>query len=157
MSSQAEIVAFWQRFLFTRGLPTDTRWQDCFHFEGSQSDANRALEMVKNNAKRATFTSLEAFQRYQLRPPKRGDLSIVADWAGRPHCVIQTVNVLIRPYRLITEPQALLEGEDTTLEGWRIRQRNLLIAEGRVLGYVFTPDMSLVMEEFRTVYTDEPI
>ena len=92
-----------------------------------------------------------------LRPPKRGDLSIVTTWEGVPRCVIQTVSVLIQPYSAFTEEQALLEGEDTTLEGWRIRQRNLLIAEARELSYVFTPTQSLVQERFRVVYVDEEI
>ena len=30
------------------------------------------------------------------------------------------------------------------------------MAEGRELGYTFSPEMQLVMESFRVVYTDEP-
>ena len=106
--------------------------------------------------KRATFTSLHAFQQRGLRPPKRGDLSIVTQWDGVPRCVIQTVGVLILPYGQVSAEQALSEGEDSTLEGWRIRQRNFLMAEGRELGYTFSPEMQLVMESFRVVYTDDP-
>ena len=157
MSLREEIDAFWRRFLFVKGLDKSVQWQDCFHFDTTPAGAERALGLVLSGVKQATVTSLEAFQRLGLRPPKRGDLSIVTTWEGVPRCVIQTVSVLIQPYSAFTEEQALLEGEDTTLEGWRIRQRNLLIAEARELSYVFTPTQSLVQERFRVVYVDEEI
>ncbi len=156
MISRAVIDAFWQRFLFVKGLPQTARWEDCFHFETSPAAAGHALGLVLQGIKRATFTSLNAFQQRGLRPPKRGDLSIVTQWDGVPRCVIQTVEVLILPYCQVTAQQALSEGEDSTLEGWRIRQRNFLMAEGRELGYAFSPEMLLVMESFRVVYEDEP-
>ena len=157
MSLREEIDAFWRRFLFVKGLDKSVQWQDCFHFDTTPAGAERALGLVLSGVKQATVTSLEAFQRLGLRPPKRGDLSIVTTWEGVPRCVIQTVSVLIQPYSAFTEEQALLEGEDTTLEGWRIRQRNLLIAEARELSYVFAPTQSLVQERFRVVYVDEEI
>lgn len=157
MSLREEIDAFWRRFLFVKGLDKSVQWQDCFHFDTTPAGAERALGLVLSGGKQATVTSLEAFQRLGLRPPKRGDLSIVTTWEGVPRCVIQTVSVLIQPYSAFTEEQALLEGEDTTLEGWRIRQRNLLIAEACELSYVFTPTQSLVQERFRVVYVDEEI
>ena len=139
MSLREEIDAFWRRFLFVKGLDKSVQWQDCFHFDTTPAGAERALGLVLSGVKQATVTSLEAFQRLGLRPPKRGDLSIVTTWEGVPHCVIQTVSVLIQPYSAFTEEQALLEGEDTTLEGWRIRQRNLLIAEARELSVRLHP------------------
>ena len=156
MTSRAVLEEFWARFLFVRGLPQSAQWQDCFHFETTPAGAEHALGLVLQGIKRATFTSLNAFQQRGLRPPKRGDLSIVTQWDGVPRCVIQTVGVLILPYGQVSAEQALSEGEDSTLEGWRIRQRNFLMAEGRELGYTFSPEMQLVMESFRVVYTDEP-
>ena len=157
MTLRQEIDAFWQRFLFASGLPKTVTWQDCFHFETSPERAQRALEQVAAGVKQATVTSLEAFQRLGLRPPKRGDLSIVTTFAGVPRCVIQTQGVIIRPYNQVGAELALLEGEDDTLEGWRIRTRNFLIAEGQTLGYTFSPEQALVFETFRAVYEDRPL
>ena len=156
MTSRAVMYALWQRFRVVRGLPQSARGHDCCDFESTRSVAEHALGLVLQGIKRATFTSLHAFQQRGLRPPKRGDLSIVTQWDGVPRCVIQTVGVLILPYAQVSAEQALSEGEDSTLEGWRIRQRNFLMAEGRELGYTFSPEMQLVMESFRVVYTDEP-
>lgn len=155
MNLREEIEAFWRRFLFVKGLDKSVRWQDCFHFDTTPAGAERALGLTLSGIKRATVTSLTAFQQRGLRPPCRGDLSIVTTWEGVPRCVIQTVNVLILPYSAVTAEQALWEGEDSTLEGWRIRQRNFLMAEGRELGYVFSPEQQLVFEVFRVVYEDE--
>lgn len=155
MSLREEIDAFWQRFLFVKGLPQEVSWQDCFHFEQEEAAADHALEQVLAGVKQATFTSLNAFAKYQLRPPRKGDLSILTDGRGTPRCVIHTEEVVILPFKEVTLPQALWAGEDDTLEGWRIRQRNFLIAEGRLLGHTFSPDQSLVLERFAVVYEDD--
>ena len=72
MTSRAVIEEFWQRFLFVRGLPQSAQWQDCFHFETTPAGAEHALGLVLQGIKRATFTSLNAFQQRGLRPPSGG-------------------------------------------------------------------------------------
>lgn len=157
MTSRAEVEAFWARFLFVRGLPSTAVWKDCFQFGATPAEAERGLGLVLAGIKRATVTSLAAFQQHQLRPPCRGDLSIVTDSTGAPRCVVQTTGVTILAYRDMPAALALAEGEDDTLEGWRIRQRNFLMAEGEALRYLFSPDQQLVVEEFRVVYEDTPV
>ena len=164
MTSRAVIEEFWQRFLFVRGLPQSARWQDCFHFETTPAGAEHALGLVLQGIKRATFTSLHAFQQRGLRPPKRGDLSIVTQWDGVPRCVIQTVGVLILPYGQVSAEQALSEGEDSTLEGWRIlreaKRQGYQAAKGQMqqlpLTLILDKDGTVLFCHYGASLTDVP-
>lgn len=51
---------------------------------------------------------------------EKGSYSIVTDWEGVPKCVIETTNVRILPFKDITYDICKLEGEDDSLESWRI-------------------------------------
>lgn len=104
--------------------------------------------------KKATASSLYAFEKENLRLPEAGDLSIVTNWAGEPKCVIRTSKVLILPFREMTYDICKLEGEDDTLASWQSGHRRFFTAEGKELGYEFTEDMPVVFEEFEVIYKE---
>lgn len=54
---------FWQEFLQTSGLPRETRYYECFHFELSELLANKLLALVLSGEKRATASSLFLLKR----------------------------------------------------------------------------------------------
>ena len=102
--------------------------------------------------KRATSSSLTCYELEGARVPAPGDLSIVTDWAGEPHCVIETTQVDILPFRDMTFALCRLEGEDDCLDSWRRSHINFFTAEGHEAGYVFTEDMPVIFEQFRVIY-----
>ena len=155
MTLREEIQAFWERFCFHKGIARNTPWLDCFHFEMTRGAAEKLLGLVLAGVKQATCSSLYSFQAEQLRVPKQGDLSIVTDWEGHPHCVIQTTGVTLVPYRDVTWDMAKREGEDTEMVTWRRNHLAFFMAEGKELGYVFSPDMMVVFEDFQVVYMEE--
>ena len=95
-----DVDAFWRTFLEETGRDADTQYLECFHFDLNERAANNLLALVLEGKKRATASSLYAFPEGQ--GPKPGDLSIVTDWAGDPHCVIETRAVTILPFREMT-------------------------------------------------------
>ena len=123
------------------------RW----HFELTESACNTLLDLVLQGKKRATSSSLAGYQLSGEEPPKEGDLSVITDWDGNPRCVIRTVRVTLIPYRDITFDLARLEGEDDTLDSWRMNHGKFFREEGKELGYEFTEDMTVVFEEFEVV------
>lgn len=53
---------FWQEFLQASGLPPETRYYECFHFELSELLANELLALVlsgKNALRQAVFSPLK--------------------------------------------------------------------------------------------------
>ena len=143
---------FWKSFLLFGGLDENLKYTDCFHFELSEYWANELLRLVLVGQKRATSSSLWAYEIEGDKIPQVGDFSIVTDWEGNPRCVIRTTKVRILPFREMTYDICWLEGEDDTLESWRRGHISFFQEEGKELGYTFTEDMPVIFEEFEAVY-----
>ena len=147
-----KIEAFWQEFLKDTGRPKDTPCFEVFHFELTETLANELLALVLEGKKRATASSLHAFEANNEAIPAVGDLSVVTDWDGNPRCVIETTAVTILPFKEMTYEICKREGEDDTLESWQKGHHRFYEEEGKALGYEFSPDMPVVFEDFRLVY-----
>ena len=146
------VQAFWEAFLQETGRPADTPCLESFHFDLTEKWANELLRLVLEGKKRATSSSLTCYELEGARVPAPGDLSIVTDWAGEPHCVIETTQVDILPFRDMTFALCRLEGEDDCLDSWRRSHINFFTAEGQEAGYAFTEDMPVIFEQFRVIY-----
>lgn len=146
------VQAFWEAFLQETGRPADTPCLESFHFDLTEKWANELLRLVLEGKKRATSSSLTCYELEGARVPAPGDLSIVTDWAGEPHCVIETTQVDILPFRDMTFALCRLEGEDDSLDSWRRSHIHFFTAEGQEAGYAFTEDMPVIFEQFRVIY-----
>ena len=146
------IEEFWQEFLIATDKDTTTRYADCFHFDSSEKAANGCLALVLSGQKKATASSIFAFECNGEPVPKIGDFSIVTDFSGVPHCVIKTTSVTVIPYGEMTYDIAKREGEDDTLEEWQITHERFFREEGQILGYEFSECMPVVFEDFEVVY-----
>ncbi|MGN1422604.1 MAG: tRNA (guanosine(37)-N1)-methyltransferase TrmD [Oscillospiraceae bacterium] len=147
-----QIREFWQEFLAAKNLTDDTKYAEVFHFEMSEYWANELLRLVLKGKKRATSSSLAAYQIEGDALPVKGQYSIVTDWDGVPRCVIKTTAVRVLPFKDITFELAAKEGEDASLEEWRESHVSFFTEEGAELGYEFTWDMPVIFEEFRLEY-----
>ncbi len=146
------IEAFWMDFLKHTNRDKDTRYFECFHFDLNEHLANELLALVLSGKKRATASSLYAYQAEGCEPPTVGSLSIVTDWEGNPHCVIETTAVTILPFREVTFAICSREGEDDSLESWQRGHRRFFTEDGAALGYEFSEDMPVIFEDFSVVY-----
>jgi len=147
------IEEFWQEFLTAIGKDSTTRYVDCFHFDSSGKAANGCLALVLAGQKKATTSSIFAFECNGEPLPIAGDYSIVTDFGGDPYCVIKTTSVTIIPYGKMTYDIAKREGEDDTLEEWQVTHERFFREQGRILGYEFSESMPVVLENFEVVYT----
>ncbi|VED92222.1 cytoplasmic protein [Streptococcus equinus] len=122
-----------------------------WHFELTEDACNSLLDLVLKGQKRATSSSLAAFELGGETMPKEGELSVITDWDGNPRCVVRTKKLHILPYEEITYDLAKLEGEDETLDSWKRSHERFFTREGEMLGYHFSPQMPVVFEEFEVV------
>lgn len=143
---------FWKEFLKVMNKDESTKYIDCFHFELTEKLANELLELVLTGQKRATASSLLAYEIDDKRIPQVGDYSIVTDWGGTPRCVIETTAVTIIPYKEITFDICKREGEDDSLESWQRGHKRFFTEEGQAIGYEFSEDMPVVFEDFNVVF-----
>lgn len=143
---------FWKGFLKAAGKAPETKYNDCFSFDLTEKVANELLALVLSGKKRATTSSLRAFECKNEAVPQPGDYSIVTDWTGTPRCVIETTNVTIIPFDKVTFDLCSREGEDDSLVSWQESHRHFFTEEGKLLGYSFAEDMTVVFEDFKLVY-----
>ncbi len=122
-----------------------------WHFELTEDACNSLLDLVLKGQKRATSSSLAAFELGDETMPKEGELSVITDCDGNPRCVVRTKKLHILPYEEITYDLAKLEGEDETLDSWKRSHERFFTREGEMLGYHFSPQMPVVFEEFEVV------
>lgn len=150
-----KIDLFWERFLKANNYGSDTKYLEAFHFELTEFLANELLRLVLEGTKKATSSSLKAYEITDSRIPAVGDFSIVTDWSGNPKCVIETKNITMIPFKDITFDICKREGEDKCLETWRAGHIKFFKAEGRELGYEFNEELMVVFEDFEVVYREE--
>lgn len=146
------VSEFWKEFLKVTNKNKETKYIECFHFELTEKLANELLELVLTGTKRATSSSLLAYEVEGSRIPQVGDYSIITDWDGIPRCVIETAAVTILPYKDITFDICKREGEDDSLESWQRGHERFFIEDGKELGYEFSQDMPVVFEDFKVVF-----
>jgi uncharacterized protein YhfF len=140
------LAQFWRAFVSATGVDGPyTAWS--FGHEPEMADELGVL--VRDGPKRATTSLLSSYDEDDEPLPKVGDLSIVLDGEGEPICVIRTISVEVRPFGLVDETFASVEGEgDRSLTYWREAHIRFFAAEGRPV----TDDTPVVLETFELLY-----
>ena len=143
---------FWEEFLIKTNKNSLTKYIECFHFHLNEEGSNKLLDLVLSGKKKATASSLLAFEVNNENIPQVGNYSIVTDFHGNPRCVIETVSITILPFNEITFDICKREGEDETLESWQRGHRHFFTEDGEISGYEFSEDMPVVFEDFKVVF-----
>lgn len=141
-------------------LPPDSPVRSEHHDADSFGDSPRMADelgaLVANGTKTATCSALWEWE-YESEPlPETGAKCVVLDGSGEPLCIIETVEVEIRPYNEVDARFAYEEGEgDRSLQHWRDAHWRFFTRSLAEIGKESTPEMPLVCERFRVVYQGE--
>jgi len=149
-----EIQSYWQRFL--ESLPADAPRPDEYQFWafGHNADvAARLAALVRQGIKTATSSLVWSYESDDEPYPQEGGYSIITDWEGHPLCIIQTTEVVMRPFNQVGADIAFEEGEgDRSLAYWRQVHWEFFSAECENIGRQPTEDMPVVNERFAMVF-----
>ncbi|MEL6309276.1 MAG: ASCH domain-containing protein [Chloroflexota bacterium] len=156
MTDNDAIPAFWQGYLDT--LPADHPHQQASYtawgFGDSPQMADELGKLVVEGRKTATASALHAYQNTDEPAPEPGDISIILDGTETPMCIIQTTDIVIRPFNEVTADFARAEGEgDLSLDYWREAHTAFFTREAEQLNLTFSETMSVVCETFKVIYT----
>lgn len=156
MATEHESVyKLWENYLISIGedITNSKKNYTSWHFCDNEEDANELAELVKKGTKRAT-TGLYYFYEIEGEAlPKVGELSIIKDWQGKAHCVIETKKVTLLPFNEVTNEMAIIEGEgDKSLNYWREVHIDAFNRSLKELSIEFKENMLVVFEEFDVVY-----
>ncbi|WP_084024367.1 ASCH domain-containing protein [Vulcanibacillus modesticaldus] len=110
------------------------------------------LDGEEPKKKTGTSSSLWSYEYFHEEIPKKGEISIITNWAGRPKCVIETTKVEIVKFNKVTEEFAKTEGEGVNLEYWRKVHWDFFQKESRITGKLPDENMPIVCENFKVIY-----
>ena len=145
------IEKFWNDFLENKGLSSETKYIDAFHFCHTEELANALLELVLQGKKKATCSAYLGYAS-ENDIPKIGSYSIVTNFAGEPFAIIQTTNVTILPLNKVTWEMAKREGEDEIMDTWIEGHCKYFKQEAEEEGFAYSEDMPIVFEDFEVIY-----
>jgi uncharacterized protein YhfF len=147
------VQSIWSQYARAAGGVDETRFCEAFAFGDSDAMADELGQLVVAGTKRATASSVWSFEAEGRAPPRPGDLSVVTDAAGRPMCIIETVQVDVLPFDDVSAEFAAIEGEgDGSLAYWREAHIGFFTRECERLGRRFDHRMPVVCEQFRVVH-----
>jgi uncharacterized protein YhfF len=157
MRRTAAIEDFWHSCKQRHPELAEVERYDVWRFGDSDALCEELLGLVLAGRKTATAGLLWDYQDGSEPAPVLGGYSVVTDSSGRPACVLQTVEVTVRPYADVPADFAFDEGEgDRTLESWRRGHWAYFTRRCRALGRDPDPSMPVVCERFRVVARARP-
>lgn len=125
-------------------------WQELerWTFGGDNVDTDALVRLVLAGEKRATTSCLAAYRTEGEPLPQSGERSVLTWEDETPAAVLRLTRVTVLPFAQVPWELAAREGENQSLEEWRAVHRSVFTEEGRELGYRFTPEAEVVIEEF---------
>lgn len=155
MTDQDAIEIFWKAYL--ESLPeSSTRpatMPEAWGFGDGPEMAEELGRLVLDGIKTATCSAVWEYEADNEPFPQVGQLDIVLGGDGLPLCIIENVEVTVRPYNEVDAQFAYEEGEgDRSLAYWRQAHFNFFSRSLKQIGREFSESMPLVCERFRVVY-----
>lgn len=137
----------------------DRPWLPPFRFGSTPAGADGLLALVLAGTKTATSLAVAAAAATGEPLPFVGALSIALDGAGRPRCVIETLEATRQPLSAVDAAFAHAYGEgDRTLAWWLRELAEYYREEFAALGLATAADVAdpeLLCERFRVVQIAE--
>ena len=153
MNLTDEIRQYWKDFAASyEGADPDSPFQ-FWHFGNSPELANELLGLVLAGKKFGTSSLPWEFDEQPGMMPTVGAFSVVADFGGRPKCIVRTTRVRVVPYNEVDAEHAFAEGEgDQSLDHWRGVHWDYFNRQCIEEGRQPSETMPVICEEFELLY-----
>lgn len=155
MTAKENFEAFWNEYVqsLPEGVKVPEAMPEAWGFGDNPEMAEELGRLVLKGIKTATASAVWEYEAENEPFPRVGELSIITGSQGQPLCIIETMEVMIRPYNEVDAQFAFDEGEgDRTLEYWQTAHRVFFDRTLSRLGLEFTETMPLLLERFRVIY-----
>jgi uncharacterized protein YhfF len=154
MTAQS-VEHYWQSYLAT--LPADSPIRQVAYLVDRFGDTPELREslsaLILDGVKTATCSALWEWEAEDLALPRAGQFTVVLGAEEQPVCILETMEVQVRPFGEVDAGFAAAEGEgDRSLEYWRQAHWRFFTRSLSKIGRVPTEEMPLVCERFRLVY-----
>lgn len=158
MSQLSKIETFWQRYLSTLSEEdrknTPTYVVD--RFADTPEAATKVGKLVRDGVKTTTSSLVWGLEHIGEPLPKVSQIDLIVDGNGEPLCIIELIEVEIKPFNAVDEQFAFEYGEgDRTLTFWLRDNWDFLSHWCREIGREPSETMPLVFQRFRVLYSQK--
>lgn len=155
LMNKEQIEQYWQFYLATTSNASLSNANyEAHQFGDSAALADELGSLILKGVKTATCSTVWEWEAAGSELPKVGAKTIVLDGSDRPLCIIETTEVTLRAFDEVNAQFAYEEGEyDRSLESWREEHWKYFSRVLPHIGKQPTPQMLLVCERFRIVYS----
>lgn len=143
---------FWQKFINETRADPEAKCAGDLTFESAGFTNDAQVANILSGQRTAIFSTFASYSVDGEPLPVSGELYLVFDRGNNPRAVIEIESVSILPFNEITWGMAQKEGEDESLEQWRLRQQENLEEEGEIVGFKFSPELKIIFQTFRVLY-----
>ena len=158
MNQRSNIEAFWQRYLSTLSEEDQKNAPSYVvdHFADTPEAATRVGKLVQDGVKTTTSSLVWGLEHIGEPLPNVGRIELIVDGNGEPLCIIELVEVEIKPLNAVDEQFAFdySEGERTRAY-WLADNWGFLSRWCRAIGREPSETMPLVFQRFRVVYSEK--
>ncbi|WP_172931356.1 ASCH domain-containing protein [Streptococcus sp. 10824] len=110
-------------------------------------------DLVFKGEKTATASAYDLYVLEDEPLPQVGTFDIILDSQNQSVCIVEITKVSVELFNQVSAQHAFKEGEgDKSLAYWRQVHEDFFTEWMREAGQNFTPDIKVVLEEFRKVY-----
>ncbi len=155
MNQPSKTELFWQSYLST--LPEEEQKNPPSYVVDQFADTPEAAtsvgKLVRDGVKTTTSSLVWGLEQIGQPLPKLGKIELIVDGNGEPLCIIQLMEVEIKPFNAVDEQFAFEYGEgDRTLAFWLRDNWDFLARECMAIGREPSETMPLVFQRFRVLY-----
>jgi uncharacterized protein YhfF len=142
------VQTFWDKFCLENQL-NGIQYKEAFQFG---VDPDLLAQLVVEGKKTATTSGYIFYELENEDLPQVGEYSIVLNSKDEPVAVIRTESVEVLPMNEVSEEFVLAEGEGDYKTWWDAHEK-FFTEILKEYNKEFSPDMLVVCERFKTVYT----
>ncbi|MEO8608323.1 MAG: ASCH domain-containing protein [Chloroflexota bacterium] len=149
-----EIDTFWNAYLLT--LPEAERnltYYEAASWGNSDELADTIATAILSGVK--TTTSRLEWEREKSNDPseKIGDISIVLDGKQRPVCIVEVVDLFIKPFDQVEAAFVYQYGEGSRdMDFWNMNMWDYYVGECAAIGLQASRNMPMICEVFKVIF-----
>lgn len=155
MNQPSPIEMFWQSYLATLSEAEQKNAPPYVvdQFADTPEAATSVGKLVRDGVKTTTSSLVWGLEQIGEPLPKVGKLELIIDGNGEPLCIIELMEVEIKPFNAVDEQFAFEYGEgDRTLAFWLRDNWEFLARWCREIGRTPNETMPIVFQRFRVLY-----
>lgn len=155
MTHSPVVQQFWNDYRATLAdnHPHHQAVYSAWMFGDSPQLGQELADLVLAGKKTATASAIWSYEDENEPEPYPGELSIILNGADEPVCIIETVELFVKPFDEVDAQFAYDEGEgDRSLAYWRDAHERFFKREFENSPRTFSYQMPVLCERFKVIY-----